>query len=585
MTQAGADQLHAVRLEAQARRIEELEHRLQERSRVLSAAAQALAGEIRRREESQAALVDAQSFGALGQLAGGLAHDLRNLLATASLGYELIRRKSEDPVLVHSAASGHQALKQANGLIEGLLGLVRQRNEEQRQLVAAADWLPAMADLLRYAAGPCIDCRLAVAADVWPLRVVEHGLSSALINLLLNAREAMPEGGEITLSAFNLADGEARPASVPAGDFVVFAVRDNGAGMSREVLARAASPAFSTKPQGQGTGLGLYMVDSFVRAAHGYLHLSSTPGAGSEIRLYLPRSDTPGQAQAPAPYAGGATTLLLVDDDDLGRAMMATILREQGHRVIEASNGEVALALLPTLPRLALVATDLQLSGMDGPALVQALRQERPGLPALFLSALNLPSSPLADVPLLHKPFHDEQLSAAVGRVVAKPAPAADKLDGMMERLLTRIRSPDLLAALLQWRAARGAFLPTPTTAFAAPLADCHFLAQRSGDGEAFRFVSVGAALVAQLGRPLENQAVAISDDSLSASLAAAYARAARSGLPSYEYVRYGLGEAPPTCFERLILPVSADGSQLTHLLGYACFSNLATGASGEPIP
>ena len=223
----------------------------------------------------------------------------------------------------------------------------------------------------------------------------------------------MPDGGEVVVTANNLPRGAPRPAAMRAGDFVVFAVTDAGCGMTPEVLARATDPLFSTKPPGQGTGLGLPMVQGFALAAAGYLSIASQPGKGTRVELYLPRSEdgpTPSQVPGADPEhlpqgsAAPAGTVMLVDDDDLIRTPIANVLRDRGYRVVESSSAEVALALLHTVPRLALVVADPVLPGADGAELVQRLRLERPGLPALFIAGHALTDSPLPGVHLLTKP-------------------------------------------------------------------------------------------------------------------------------------------------------------------------------------
>ena len=504
-------------MDAQARRIQELERRLTERSRVLTDAAEALATEIRRREQAQSALFEAQKLQAIGHLAGGLAHDLRNVLGAIGIGYQILQHKTSDPGILKVADNGTRALHQANRLIESLLNLMRRR-DNQAEAIDPAVWLPQMEDLLGYAAGRHVTCRVQTSSEVWPVQVEEHRLGAALINLVANARDAMPEGGEVVVTADNLPLGAPRPAAVGAGDFVVFAVSDSGCGMTPEVLGRATDPLFSTKPPDRGTGLGLPMVQGFALASAGSLSIASEPGIGTRVELYLPRSeDRPAPAQVqPADRecltpsaAAPAGTVMLVDDDDLIRTPIACILRDQGYRVVESSSAEVALALLHTVPRLALVVADLVLPGADGAELVRRLRLERPGLPALLITGHELTDSPLPGVPLLAKPITREQLEAAVQSELRKPRSPRDQQGELLDRLMVRLRSPALLAALQQWREARanvGAPLPTPESLGEPPptLADRRFVAVRAGTAEcpSFRLLSVGSALVEQLGRP-----------------------------------------------------------------------------------
>jgi signal transduction histidine kinase/CheY-like chemotaxis protein len=597
--------LRGALVDAQARRIQELERRLAERSRVLTDAAEALAGEIRRREQAQAALFEAQKLESFGHLAGGLAHDLRNVLGTMGLGYQVLQHRTTDPGILRVAENGTRALKQADRLIEGLLNLMR-RHDDQAELVHPAQWLPQMEDLLGYAAGRRVACRLRIGAGVWPVRVDEHRLGAALINLAVNARDAMPDGGELIVSAFNLPQGAPRPAGVADWDLVVFSVADDGCGMTPEVLARATDPLFSTKPPGQGTGLGLSMVQGFALASSGHLTIASEPGQGTRVELYLPRSDgLADSVPGPGPALGSqsptrqslptAATVMLVDDDDLMRPALAAMLRGQGYRVVESCSAEVALALLHTIPSLTLVVADVVLPGADGATLVQRLRQERPGLPALFIAGHALRDSPLTGVPLLRKPMVRGQLESAVLGLLGQPRTHRETDSELLDRLVVRLRSPDLLAALLAWREARGGvFLPSLDALEGIPpiLAERTFIALREGsaDDPSFRYLSVGPALAAQLGRSLEGEPIggtqdAQAEETLVGTLASAYRRALRTGLPSYEYARYTLDDGAPVLFERLILPVSRDGEQVSHLLGFVLFLNLPSTATVSPMP
>jgi len=420
--------------QAQAQRIQELERRLAERSRVLTDAAQALATEIRRREQAQAVLFEAQKLETLGHLAGGLAHDLRNMMGVIALGYQILQQTTTDPGVLKVTDSGERALKQAQRLIDRLLNLIRRR-EDRPQVIAPAQWLTQQEGLLGYAVGYHATCRLQVAPEAWPISVQEPRLGAALINLAVNARDALVEGGEpgeILVTVDNLPRGAPRPASVPDGEFVVFSVIDNGCGMTAAVLARATEPLFSTKPPDRGTGLGLSMVQGFALDCTGHLAIASTPGAGTRVDLFVPRSTTDGTGDAAADAVGnvlGAApahrptvgTLLLVEDDDLLRPTLAGNLREAGYEVVESSSAEVALALLHTLPRLALVLADLVLPGLDGPTLVQRLRLERPGLPAVLIAGDDLPGPPLPGVALLTKPIDPQQLQGAVRAALQQP--------------------------------------------------------------------------------------------------------------------------------------------------------------------
>jgi signal transduction histidine kinase/CheY-like chemotaxis protein len=578
-------------IRAQTRRIHDLERCLAERTRVLTRAVQCLIKETGQREEAQAAFREAQKLESVGYMIGGLAHDLRNVLNTLGMGFHLLKVREGDEVMQHVADSGRRALDQGDALIRSLLNFMR-RGETQAELITPGSWLSDQEGLLRYAAGEGVQITLRVEDDVWPVAVERSGLSSALLNLTVNARDAMPSGGGLTLQVANLPRGAARPAALPDGDFVAFSVLDTGSGMSPEVLARAMEPLFSTKGLSQGTGLGLHMVDAFARTSGGHVQLTSSPGAGTRVDLYLPRSEgagllAPGPAtSAPSPTMPAAAILLVVKDALLGPAL-AGFLREQGHQVRECPGAEAALVLIHTLPRLTLVIAETDLPGMDGAALILNLRQERPGLPALLIGGDRLSHSPLPGVPLLHRPLDLDTLATTVQERLDEGRSAPEKGAAILDRLLVNIHSPVLVAALLEWREhlASGPLPRIETLLGLAPdLADQRFLALPEGTPEdpGFRFLTVGKALTERFGRSLDGEpAGSVQEDSLG-TLAAAYRRAVRSGLPTYEYARYALSDHAPVQFERLILPASEDGQHVSHLIGFVLFNDPAGLSTGE---
>jgi PAS domain S-box-containing protein len=565
-------------------RVEALEARVTERTRALSEAATELGAEMRRRQEAQAALMQSQKLEALGQLTAGVAHDFNNLLSVILGSFELIEKRSREPKVTDLAAHGKNAGKRATSLIRQLLDFGRQ--EPQTSIVVdLTEALPEADQLIGHAIGSGIERVLDIQPDVWPVLADRHQLEVALLNLAINARDAMPDGGTLTLSARNLAPDE-RPAKLRLMECVAIGVRDDGVGMPESVRVRANEPFFTTKAAGKGTGLGLPMVQAFAERSGGSVLISSSPLAGTVVEIVLPRAAVSDMAfeaahsEAAEPLAGAS--LLLVDRDDQLRQIMAGYLRAQGYRVIEAPNAEAAIVLSHSIENLDLLLTDVTAPGLSGAQLAARLRADRPDLPVLFVTA-SASEADLDGEAVLRKPFTGAALEHAVrGRLF--PVLAGPKGDG--DALIRRLRSPELLAAYLFWRAARNGDrpprlpdlnwggLPQAANAFTAAV-------EPAGNSVNFRFLRVGSALEGRLGRKLGGTLTSelggpAHDDEVLGSLEGAYRRCARTWSPSYEYASYDFGDGDPVMFERLILPVSDDGEHVTHLVGIALFNENA---------
>jgi CheY-like chemotaxis protein len=388
----------------------------------------------------------------------------------------------------------------------------------------------------------------------------------------------------------NVPAGTARPDDTPPGDFVQIAVIDDGHGMPPEVLCRATAPMFTTKAADKGTGLGLPMVLAFAQSSGGQLRIDSTPDEGTRVEIWLPRMGDSVEAEgatadchgreAPPPTRAERATLLYVEDDDLARLALARMLREANYQVVEATGPDVALALTYAVPKLDAVILSLPTPDANSMALLRRLRQQHPRVPAVVL-ATRPPRHAQQGVPVLLKPVNNDELLAALDEQIINGR-VMDPVDtSYLDRLIVRMRSPALLAALASWRDARGEhYLPTTAALkrMTAASEDWSFIVEPSGseDAPAFRFVSIGPGLERQLGRTLSGQTLDGCDAGELVAMSAAYRRALRTGLPSYEFARYGLHDGPPVLFERLILPTSVAGRAVTHLLGLASFSNLA---------
>ncbi|WP_323378357.1 PAS domain-containing protein [Skermanella mucosa] len=555
-----------------------LEARVAERTRALTDAARELTAEIRRREETQAALLQSQKLEALGQLVSGVSHDFNNILAVIQSSYSLLRRRIDVPEQVRILDLGEQAVVRATGLIHHLLAFAR-REETQPALVDLAAILRESEDMICHTAGSGVRCAFDLQDDLWPVIVDPSRLNAVLLNLAANARDAMPNGGELEISARNL------PADERTGsrEGILISVKDSGVGMTPEVVARASEPFFTTKPRGRGTGLGLASAHALTTQSGGKLRILSAIGTGTTIELHLPRAQISAHKDEQLPDAGAAppegATILLVDDDDSLRALTAHLLRDLGYAVIEARSAETAIALAHLTDPLDLVVTDIMMPGDSGPVLGTRLRLDRPNLPVLFISGDREDTVPDGER-LLRKPFSKAQLAEAVLERLGRLPPALQAEPAAADKLRNRLRSPRLRDAYDRWKKARATDGGLPGPDLFPPddgsVADNGFLVEVIGSGRTgeFRYLRIGDELARRLGRPLVGELVDDGGEELG-SAGASYRRCIESESPSYEYARYALADAAPLLFERLLLPLSSDGTLVTHILGIACFTDL----------
>ena len=402
--------------------------------RELAEANDRLVGEIAERERIEEVLRQSQKMEAVGQLTGGLAHDFNNLLAGISGSLELLQARMaqgrmNDLERYITAAQG--ASKRAAALTHRLLAFTRRQTldpkpTDMNRLVAG------MEELIRRTVGPAVAVEVIGAAGLWTTLVDPNQLENALLNLAINARDAMPDGGRLTVETANtwLDEREARERDMAPGQYVSVRVADTGSGMTPEVAARAFDPFFTTKPIGMGTGLGLSMIHGFARQSGGQARICSEPGAGTAVRLYLPRhrgpaDPEPAAASPPVPAAGAGETVLVVDDEPTVRMLVAEVLGGLGHATLEAADGAGALAVLRSGSRVDLLVTDVGLpGGMNGRQLADAARQSRPGLRVLFITgyaenALREGGRLEAGMEVMTKPFAMAALAERVGRILA----------------------------------------------------------------------------------------------------------------------------------------------------------------------
>ncbi|HYD99891.1 MAG TPA: ATP-binding protein, partial [Alphaproteobacteria bacterium] len=286
--------------------------------------------------------------------------------------------------------------------------------------------LEGMADLLPAALGIGIAIDLRPCPGLWPALADVNQVETALLNLAINARDAMPEGGTLTIATGAAVAPSPELPDLPPGDYAVLSVADTGTGMPPEVRARAFEPFFTTKAQGKGSGLGLSMVYGIVRQLGGTARIDSAPGRGTAVRLYLPRAVAEAAPEAPAaeppPLRPGAAEVLVVDDDAAVREVTAAWLAEFGYRPVQADSAAAALALLGDGARPELVLVDYAMPGMDGLQLARALRLSRPGLPVVFVTgyADTAAEEELARHHILRKPYRPAELAAAIGEALGE---------------------------------------------------------------------------------------------------------------------------------------------------------------------
>ncbi|QAX85305.1 hybrid sensor histidine kinase/response regulator [Pseudomonas sp. DTU12.3] len=376
---------------------ETLEERVSARTEQLAQANQRLQNEMFERERAEDALRHAQKMEAVGQLTGGIAHDFNNMLTGIIGSLDLMQRYIADGRADEIGRFTEAAVSSANraaALTHRLLAFSRRQSLDRKQL-NVNELIHSLEDLIRRTKGDPIELKLRLAADLWPVSTDVSQLENALLNLVINARDAMPEGGELLIETANVyLDGSDITTLEPvkAGDYLMLAVSDNGTGMTPSVRAKAFDPFFTTKPIGQGTGLGLSMIYGFAQQSGGHVSLDSLPGQGTCVRLYLPRlhsleREHPAVApvRQPVPSATGET-VMVVEDDPAVRMLVLDLLRELGYQAFEAEDAKSALPLLESDLRVDLLVTDVGLPGMNGRQLAEIARQHRPGLKILFMT-------------------------------------------------------------------------------------------------------------------------------------------------------------------------------------------------------
>ncbi len=403
---------------------EALELRVAERTHELLESNNRLQVEITEREVTEGRLRQAQKLQAVGQLAGGLAHDFNNLLTAVLGSLELLRRRipAGDDRLLRLLDTANAAVERGARLTSKLLGFSRRQPLLSVPIDVAAA-IEGMAGLITSTLGGAVWLETKLSVGLWPVSVDPNQFEAAILNLALNARDAMPDGGRLTILASNRVVGpEHATVDLPPGEYVSVTVADSGRGMSEETLARVFEPFFTTQAPGMGSGLGLSQVHGMVRQSGGDVRIETRLGIGTRVTMLLPRSladPVPYVAAGPPPRAAPAfapdRTMLLVDDDDDVREVTAALLSDSGYTVLQAASGASALELLADASRrIRFVIADYAMPGMTGRELLNHVRQTRPDLPFLLITgyadfAALTDDGLLADQ-IVRKPFRSGEL-------------------------------------------------------------------------------------------------------------------------------------------------------------------------------
>ncbi|HEY1735069.1 MAG TPA: response regulator, partial [Methylovirgula sp.] len=392
---------------------EDLERRIEERTR--------------ERESAMAQLFEAQKIDSIGHLTGGVAHDFNNLLMAIFGSLEVVRKRLSDDRTIHLIDNAIECTTRGAALTKRLLAFAR-RQELNPMPTDVAVLFDGIRDLLSRAIGPTVHLTSTISNTLPAVKVDPNQLELALLNLAVNARDAMPDGGTLDISAEKIKGVAAPSNGLQPGDYVCLAISDTGGGMDEATLARATEPFFTTKEPGRGTGLGLSMVHGMAAQLGGALRLSSSPGSGTVARLFLPIAIGEAPNLQPMVYARqeperfhARLEILVVDDDALVRQATAAMLDDLGHSVIEAESGAEALRLLGTHSSVDLVISDYAMPGMNGADLIRHIHNDFPQVPTIIATGYAETSyGHLRGVCVrLAKPFAQAELDAAIAQALA----------------------------------------------------------------------------------------------------------------------------------------------------------------------
>jgi signal transduction histidine kinase len=408
----------------------ELERRVEERTAELAQTNADLERRVeertREREMAMAQVHEMQKLESLGQLTGGVAHDFNNVLMAILGNLDLLSRTVSGDQMARRLVDGAiQAAERGATLTKRMLAFAR-RQELRPETVDVTKLLNGMGEMLRRSLGPTIEIAMDFESNLALIRVDPNQLELAVLNLALNARDAMLKGGRLHIGAYNRTVEAGNPQQLEGGRYVAVVVTDSGCGMDEMTLRRAAEPFFTTKGVGKGTGLGLPMVYGLAAQSGGSARISSQLGVGTTVELSLPVADVqpltePQRAPPPSESAGVSYRVLLVDDDPEVTAATLAMLEQLGHRVGVATSGAAALAIVEEKANLDLVITDHAMTGMTGMELAERVRRIRPDLPIVLATGYaEVPIGDNLDLVRLDKPYRLDRLAAAIASVMGQ---------------------------------------------------------------------------------------------------------------------------------------------------------------------
>ncbi len=411
----------------------ELEDQVQQRTKELEGANTQLRREVGERRQVEAALQQAQKMELIGQMTGGVAHDFNNLLTAVLGNLELAIRRGKDESIRRYLEGATQAAHRGSRITSQLLAFSRTQRL-QTEPIDLNVIVTAMGDLLFRTIGATVRIETVLERHLWPAVADPSQIESVVLNLAVNARDAMPAGGRLTIATANvMKDDKSKPAELPPADFICVSVSDTGTGMTEEVLSKAFEPFFTTKPVGSGTGLGLSQVYGIVKQTGGTVSIDTSVGRGTTVRVYLPRTTAvpvirPGDECLHPPLRRHEATILVVDDDKDVREFAVACLENLGYQVVAADGGHAAVQIAASEARIDVLLIDIAMPEMTGVEAMEAILNERPRLPFLYMTGYVGPTKlDPSEQRVLKKPFTIAELAAKVEELLFAEDSVADR--------------------------------------------------------------------------------------------------------------------------------------------------------------